>query len=434
MDNKDNIPQDSTRPTGDPGSISTPSPRGDGDAEIGMDRSKTLLLARLSDMVTASNDLAPICKAVAEEAGALFNAKAASVLLATDSRYLKYTAGFGLSAGFIADVEEVARNEASSHFLSDDQEPIAVPDIRHDRILLPAYRQLLLDKGLLSLASLQLKNRGKLLGFMTLYYENVHDYSDEDINSLRTFANLLALAVANVQFTQEKQGEDKARDRFLNALSHELRTPLTSILGFTQVIRKRLSSAPGTDARLLDQLEVLWTQSQRLSRLIDTFVDLSNIERGEFEINLGKVDLASVLRSAVSQALGQARSRQHVESRISDPFIWVPGDSKRLEQVFTHVLSNALKYSPPQQPILVQCHVEREQGIVIVEISDSGPGIPPHLRKDIFERSNPGDAQRSGGLGVGLYLSKTVIEAHGGHISIQNTPVEGTTVMIVLPM
>jgi signal transduction histidine kinase len=184
----------------------------------------------------------------------------------------------------------------------------------------------------------------------------------------------------------------------------------------------------------MDQLEVLWTQAQRLNRLIDTFVDLSHIERGEFEINLGKVELLALLRAAVTQAVGQARTGHTVETEFSDPYIWVHGDGRRLEQVFTHVISNGIKYSPPGQPVLLTARLEPREGRVVVDVIDRGPGIPQHLRKDIFERSNPGDAQRSGGLGVGLFLTRTVVEAHGGHITLQSSPTEGTTVTIILPV
>lgn len=435
MEDEDHILQD-REPHGSAGSSVSPTQaerRRDTEVALHHHYSCAVLLARLSETVNASGDLSAICQMVAEEVGDLFDADAASVFLATGPRYLNYTAGFGLSQRFIAHVEEIASEGASSQFLSRLQGPTIVHDIVQEQIA-PPYGQLLPDEGITALASFPMRNRGKLLGFTTLYYKKARDFSEADINVLRSFANLLALSVANVQFTEAQQGENKARDRFLNALSHELRTPLTSILGFTQVIRKRFTNAPGTDARLLDQLEVLWTQAQRLNRLIDTFVDLSHIERGEFEINMGKVELGTVLRSAVAQALGQARSRQRVEVQIADSPIWVLGDNKRLEQVFTHIVSNALRYSPPDQPIVVRCRVDETEGHVVVAVSDSGPGIPVHLRKDVFERSNPGDAQRSGGLGVGLYLSRTVIEAHGGHISVQSSPSDGTTITIVLPV
>lgn len=391
------------------------------------------LLARLSDFLNHLASIDAICDAVIEDTGTLFQADFASVFLATESRYLKYVGGFGLSTEFISRVERTARDDASSYFLSGANDALFIADVNAEPVRSP-YQALLQALSICALASLPLINRGKLLGFMTLYHEAVREYTPDEQHTLQVVANMLALAVANTQFIEAKQGEDKARDRFLSALSHELRTPLTSIMGFTQVIRKRLASTPNSDSRLSDQLEVLWAQSQRLNRLIDTFVDLSHIERGEFEINLGKVELAGILRAAVQQAVAQARTPRQVETHISEPFIWVHGDSKRLEQVFAQVISNGLKYSASDTPVHLTASLDQTEGRVTVEVVDRGPGIPQNLRKVIFQRGNPGDAQRSGGLGVGLFLTKTIVEAHGGTIAIQSSPNEGTKVTIVLPV
>jgi signal transduction histidine kinase len=123
-----------------------------------------------------------------------------------------------------------------------------------------------------------------------------------------------------------------------------------------------------------------------------------------------------------------------VETHISEPFIWVHGDNKRLEQVFAQVISNGLKYSASDTPVHLTASLDQAEGRVTVDVVDRGPGIPQNLRKVIFQRGNPGDAQRSGGLGVGLFLTKTIVEAHGGTIAIQSSPNEGTTVTIVLPV
>jgi signal transduction histidine kinase len=390
-------------------------------------------MAQLSGYLNHSAGLDAICEAVIEDAGTLFHADCASVFLVVDTRHLKYVAGFGLSTEFVSRAEQITGEEASSYFLASANAPLLVSDLSAEPPRSP-HQALLRDVGICALASLPLTNRGKLLGFMSFYYEEARPYSEEEQYGLEMVANMLALSVSNTQFMEAKQGEDRARNRFLNALSHELRTPLTSIMGFTQVIRKRLANAPDPDPRLVDQLEVLWTQAQRLNRLIDTFVDLSHIERGEFEINLGKVELTAILRAAVKQAVGQARTSQPVETNFSDDYIWVHGDGKRLEQIFTHVISNGLKYSPPDKPVLVNARLDQQAGRITIDVIDRGPGVPPHLRKDLFERSNPGDAQRSGGLGVGLFLTRTVVEAHGGHIGIQSSPSEGTTVSIVLPV
>lgn len=396
-----------------------------------------VLLSRLSDAVNASDDLESIGAAVLDEAAAIVHADSAAVFLISPSHYISYLSGFGLSDVYVARLEELARSESASSYIATVTHPVFNADVRADvrqGSMVAEYRDLLLKEGILSFAVFPLINRDRLLGFLALFAEDARDLSKDRPETLHTVANMLALAVANVQFTNARRGEDKARDRFLSALNHELRTPLTSIMGFAQVIRKRLANEPAPDPRLVDQMEVLWTQAQRLNRLIDTFVDLSNIERGEFEIDHGKVDLVLVLRAAVQQAKAQARSKQVVELKISEPAILVHGDGKRLEQVFTHVVSNALRHSPPDRPIIVRCEVAQSSGAVVVEVVDRGSGIPPHMRRDIFERQGPGDAQRSGGLGVGLYLSKKIVEAHGGHVELQSSADSGTTVTIALPL
>jgi signal transduction histidine kinase len=126
-----------------------------------------------------------------------------------------------------------------------------------------------------------------------------------------------------------------------------------------------------------DQLEVLWTQAQRLNRLIDTFVDISNVERGSLAMNLGKVEIVSVLKRAVDQSLAQDRYLHEIVLDTPPALCGYTPTAKRLEQVFSHVLSNALRYSPEHRPVMVALEDQRANGKVLVSIADDGPGIPP---------------------------------------------------------
>jgi signal transduction histidine kinase len=180
----------------------------------------------------------------------------------------------------------------------------------------------------------------------------------------------------------------------------------------------------------MEQLDVLWAQAQRLNRLIDTFVDMNRIERGEFEITRGQVEITSLLKAATSQAGAQ----HEISMDLPDQPLWVHGDSKRLEQVFSHILSNALRYAPQSQPIRLTCKADAGEGTVTIKVTDRGPGIPPPRLKEIFARKYAGGPLKAGGLGVGLYLSKVIVEAHGGRISIESSSAKGTVVEIVLPV
>src|SRR5204862_7254444 len=100
---------------------------------------------------------------------------------------------------------------------------------------------------------------------------------------------------------------------------------------------------------------------------------------------------------------------------------------------FIHIISNAIRYSPVDQPILIECK-EDSRHKVQISLTDHGPGIPIELRRDIFKRFYPSDSRKAGGMGMGLYFSRAMVEAHGGKLNIDSTPGSGTTVDIVLPM
>jgi signal transduction histidine kinase len=205
-------------------------------------------------------------------------------------------------------------------------------------------------------------------------------------------------------------------------------------VGFAQLIKKKLTSTPVTDRKLLEHAEMLWSQAQRLSRLIDTFVDLAYIERGEFALNPGKVDIVSLLKGATVQARELARGNPPIELDLPAHSLWVHADSRRLERVFIHILSNAIQHSPEGQPVKVVCRHDSMSGKVLIKVTDRGPGIPPARLQSIFDRSGRQEVPGSGGLGIGLYISKAIVEAHGGQISIDSSPKQGTSVSISLPV
>ena len=390
------------------------------------------VLARVSDMVNGSIDTFTIIRQIMHEAATLFSAERAMVLLYESDDDLTYLLGSGFTPEQARTLEETACEESSARYLAGITSPAIISTRARDDGG-SGLSDWAASVGASTLMLAPLVHTSELLGFLVLGHRDSRDYSEEDLLALRTLCNLMALTVGSYRSASTEQEVGGGKDRFLSALSHELRTPLTSIMGFTQIIRRRLSASGAGDARLMDQLEVLWTQAQRLSRLIDTFVDISNVERGEFALNLGKVELVSVLKKAVDQSLAQDRHHHQIMMDTASGPVWVHGDGKRLEQVFNHVLSNALRYSPQDKPVVVALDERRSHGKVLVSITDYGPGIPSDRLKTIFERFHEKDVLKAGGLGVGLYISKMILEAHGGHISIESTQGRGTVVSLTLP-
>jgi signal transduction histidine kinase len=214
-----------------------------------------------------------------------------------------------------------------------------------------------------------------------------------------------------------EQAAQRIKDDFLSIVSHELRTPLTSIQGYSQLLEGRLRSELAGESKEMAHLRVIRSQVGRMRRLVDDLLDVSRIDRrGAVSIEPVDFDLADEVREAAVRI-----GREHADRRIdviAPDRIEVHADRDRLDQVLTNLMENAVKYSPDGGPIRVVA--ERRGGEVEVRVSDVGIGIPPEHRDHVFERfyQADGDAgrRRFGGLGLGLYISRAIIDAHGGRI------------------
>jgi signal transduction histidine kinase len=392
----------------------------------------TRTLARVSEMVADGTDARANVENIAAETAGLFNTGMASVFVYDGEGSLKHASGFGIPPHFVRELEESGGGGWARDLLGEGTKPYVIEDAQHSPPV-PAVRDWACAIGVVTLVLVPLRTEGKLLGMMVLYHRNARPYTDKEQDVLRTLASMAAVIMVRAQLSGAK-GNNGSRTQLFNVLSHELRTPLTSIMGFTQIIRKRLSASGYSDQRLMGQLDVLWAQAQRLNRLIDTFVDIARIERGEFQITRGKVELTSTVKDAASRAVAEASAHNPINISVPDHPVWLHGDARRLEHAISQLIANAVRYSPQDKPIDVTCEELDGTGQVAVKITDRGPGIPPARTKEIFERNYPSGPLKSGGLGVGIYLSKVIVEAHGGQLSIDSALDTGTTVTIYLPV
>ena len=214
-----------------------------------------------------------------------------------------------------------------------------------------------------------------------------------------------------------EQAAQRIKDDFLSIVSHELRTPLTSIQGYSQLLEGRLRGELAGESKEMAHLRVIRSQVSRMRRLVDDLLDVSRIDRrGGVSIEPIDFDMAEEVRGAAVRI-----GREHAERRIevtAPERMDVHADRDRLDQVLTNLIENAVKYSPDGGPIRVVA--ERRGGEVEVRVSDAGIGIPPEHRDHVFERFYQADGddgrRRFGGLGLGLYISRAIIDAHGGRI------------------
>jgi signal transduction histidine kinase len=214
-----------------------------------------------------------------------------------------------------------------------------------------------------------------------------------------------------------EQAATRIKDDFLSIVSHELRTPLTSIQGYSQLLEGRLRAEHDGESKEMAHLRVIRSQVGRMRRLVDDLLDVSRIDRrGGVSIEPIDFDLADEL----GEAVGRLR-REHPDRTVAvsaPETIPLHADRDRLGQVLSNLLENAVKYSPDGGPIEVVA--ERRGGEIEVRVSDTGIGIPAEHRENVFERfyQADGDAgrRRFGGLGLGLYISRAIIDAHSGRI------------------
>ena len=227
---------------------------------------------------------------------------------------------------------------------------------------------------------------------------------------------------------------DDIKSEFLAHVSHELRTPMASIQEGTHLLLDEIPGPLTQDQRTT--LRIMSDSSRRLMYLISTILDLSKMESGMMEYRFVPTDLRRVADISVNKIRLLADAK-HVQLLIEAPVErhWVRADSTRIEQVLDNLLSNALKYSPEGAIVRLHMTPKQDEGLLFVDVADSGPGIPAEELPHIFERFYQGrtrSRQVSVGSGLGLALAKKVVEAHGGRIWVESEVGKGTTVRFIL--
>lgn len=214
----------------------------------------------------------------------------------------------------------------------------------------------------------------------------------------------------------------------ISKIAHELRSPLTSVKGFSATLVKRWDRF--TDEQKLQFVETINSDAERMGRIVSEVLDLARLESGRLELHRTEVDLSAIATKA-AQHLKDLPGAERVKVEIEDGFMAF-ADAERLQHVLGNLLENAIKFSDEGDIII---GAERRDAHVRVVVSDGGVGIEPERLPDIFSGPAPA-GQRSGpsGSGLGLYLTKRLIEAHGGEITVASKVQQGATFTITLPV
>jgi signal transduction histidine kinase len=221
------------------------------------------------------------------------------------------------------------------------------------------------------------------------------------------------------------------RADFVSLVSHELRTPMASVIGSARTLEQRWREL--TPEQRESFLALIAHETSRLADLIGDVLDTSRIEAGTFSYSFGEVDLGQLVRDSAAAA-AHAQDEVSVEAVVRDPLPAVRGDRDRLRQVLVNLIDNAVKYSAPGDEVRVEA--ESIDGRVVIEVRDRGPGIPPEHQRVIFEkfgRVNLGEHAKPG-TGLGLFIARSIAEAHGGVLEVRSAPGRGATFRLSLPV
>ncbi|QBD80048.1 PAS domain S-box protein [Ktedonosporobacter rubrisoli] len=237
--------------------------------------------------------------------------------------------------------------------------------------------------------------------------------------------------ILNVRDITREREEEERRSTFISVISHELQTPIAIIKGYASTLAR--SDAHFDRATQHSRLVAIEEEADRLNKLVENLLYASRIQANGLQMDISSLDLASLIHKVVRRI--QAR-RQDVNITASIPsnLPTVVADRERIEEVLLNLLDNAVKYSPRQQAVSISAHATGEE--VIVSVSDSGMGISLRDQEQIFERFHRvGDpmSQATPGAGLGLYICRAIVEAHGGHIWVESTLRQGSTFSFSLP-
>jgi PAS domain S-box-containing protein len=236
--------------------------------------------------------------------------------------------------------------------------------------------------------------------------------------------------VVSIQDISAREELERLREEYVGLISHDLRTPLQNISLRTQLLLRTLrqKGLQGESA----SAESLLLSARRMSEMVEELLEGSRLEAGQAELRREPLDLARFLEEVVDRSIPpDARERLRLE--VSGPVPPVAADAPRLERVVVNLLTNALKYGAPGTPVVI--HLEREGEQALVSVRDQGQGLQPEELSRLFSKYyRTREGRRAKGVGLGLYISRLIIEAHGGRILVESTPGQGSTFTFTLPL
>lgn len=389
-------------------------------------------ISRAGRAVASVLSLEDVLSLILESAQDLLGATEGSVMLLDgDKRSLRIAASVGLGNQV---TEVIPVGESVSGWVAEFRQPV----ILNDEDVPARFRGFIpKDREVRSAMSAPLYARAEPVGVLNVSVSTGgREYGDHDLRALTVFAEHAASAIANARLFEAERATaarleetDGRRRDLLAVVTHDLRAPLTAILGYARLLRDFGDRA--TPEQRGEFTEAVESQGARMLEMLDQLVMAASVEDGGSVLATDALELESVVRGSLA-AFGGVLQGRAVVVDIPDGAPPVSGDRSAIEHVLANLLDNAVKYSPPDSPIDVA--VEPVADEVRVSVGDRGPGMPDDLLLHVFDRYRRGGSDgRQSGVGLGLFIVRSMAEGQGGRVWAENRPGGGAKVTFALP-
>jgi signal transduction histidine kinase len=273
-----------------------------------------------------------------------------------------------------------------------------------------------------------LRASGKVIGAISIQSYRSHAYGRSAIRFLETVASKAATAIQNAELYEREQRARRERDEFFSLVTHELKTPLASISGYAELAGRALETGEIISAK--QSIRTVVTEARRMAVIAEDVLEAARLDAGRFQLQRTTTNLAEVLVEVVAR-LGRVSGRE-IGCEVDDAMPELKLDRSRITQVIENLVSNAIKYSDPEDAVSVSCR--REDQCAKLEVRDDGRGIASEALPFIFERFYRAGLSRAAGTGLGLFVTREIVAAHGGTIAVESTLGEGSRFTVRLPL
>ena len=385
----------------------------------------------------------PVFNAIARAAAGVIQNARVQLFLVRDGM-LHHVGGTGLSAEQLERLRALfpspIRKSTYAGAAIVEKRIIHVPDVTADVSQPEINKEVSERTGLRAILVVPLMREGEAIGCITTSFTEPGAFTDKQIALLKSFADQAVIAIQNARLFNEIQDKSRQleianqhKSDFLANMSHELRTPLNAIIGFSEVLVEKMFGE--VNEKQLDYLNDIHSSGKHLLSLINDILDLSKIEAGRMELDVADFDLRSALENAIT--LIKERAQRHgitLELDVEKSLGAFRADERKFKQIMLNLLSNAVKFTPEGGKVSVRA--KPLEGALEVAVADTGVGIAAEDQQKVFEefkQVGTDYTKQAEGTGLGLALTKSFIELHGGAIRLESAPGKGSTFTFTIP-